>query len=119
MLQICKTQAEREKLIAELKEKHQNDNFDTTMRHLGQIKDGVKEISAEAKLLSLSDFGISLSHVSEQYLGKSRSYLSQRLHGNRVNGKRARLSDSEIRRISTGLRSTGVKLQELSDALVA
>jgi YesN/AraC family two-component response regulator len=118
MLQSCKSEEERENVINHLKELHKNDDAETSINNLRDIKERVSALSVEVKLLELQKYGISLTHIANNYLGKSRSYLSQRLHGNRVNGRKPLLNQTEIEKISDGLKETGIKLQKLSASLL-
>ncbi|MDR0573205.1 MAG: DUF5053 domain-containing protein [Tannerella sp.] len=118
MLQACKSEEERNEVIKRLTELHKNDDVETSMNNLRDIKERVSTLSVEVKLLELQKYGISLTHVATNYLGKSRSYLSQRLHRNKVNGKQPALTGAEIEKISDGLKKTGIKLQELSASLL-
>jgi hypothetical protein len=117
MLQACKSDDERDAVIKQLKELHKNDSAGISMKNLEDIKERIGVLSVEVKLLELQKYGISLTHIATNYLGKSRSYLSQRLHKNVVNGKKAALTASEIKKISEGLKAMSIKLQEFSASL--
>ncbi|MDR0682670.1 MAG: DUF5053 domain-containing protein [Dysgonamonadaceae bacterium] len=118
MLQACKSEEERNEAVKYLKELHKNDDAETSMNNLRDMKERIRALSVEVKLLELQKQGISLTHIAANYLGKSRSYLSQRLHGNKVNGKQPVLTGVEIEKICDGLKKTGIKLQELSASLL-
>lgn len=118
LLRECKTEQERIALVEKLKKQHANDTEEIAMENLRHIKEKVNELGIEAKLLSVAEHGISLTHISQKYLGKSRAYLSQRLHRNTVNGKIAKLSKEEINKISAGLKSISEELRTLSASLV-
>jgi hypothetical protein len=117
MLRACKTDEEREAVTKQLRELHKNDSPETSMENIKDIGERVGALSVEVKLLELQKHGISLAYIATDFLGKSRSYLSQRLHKNRINGKRASLTASEIKKISEGLKIMSAKLQELSASL--
>ena len=118
MLRACKTEEDREKLVQRLKEEHQNDSPEVNLNNLRDIKSKIAELSVEVQLLELQNHGISLTHLAN-YIGKSRAYLSQRLHGHSVNGKQYSLTRNELEKIATGLKETGTKLQELSASLLS
>jgi hypothetical protein len=117
MLRACKTDEEREAVTKQLRELHKNDSPETSMENIKDIGERVGALSVEVKLLELQKHGISLAYIATDFLGKSRSYLSQRLHKNRINGNRASLTASEIKKISEGLKIMSAKLQELSASL--
>jgi DNA-binding phage protein len=56
---------------------------------------------------------ISLSYIATQ-CGKSKSWLSQRLNGNKVNGKEARFTQSEAKAFQEALHTLGQKLLSIS-----
>ncbi|MDR1718187.1 MAG: DUF5053 domain-containing protein [Prevotella sp.] len=113
-LRACKTEEERQSLKQQLILKHKNDSADDAMASLDIIKDEVDTIGIEVKLLQLNKCGVSLTYIAETYLGKSRSYLSQRLHRNLVKGKAVCLTPEEKQRIRSGLQDMSKKLYDLS-----
>ena len=72
------------------------------------IADGIKE-----KLGELPE-AISLAYVAKNYFGKSNSWLSQRINGSIVNGKRARFSSSEVKQLQDALHDLGHRLLAVS-----
>lgn len=118
MLRACKTEEERQVLIKKITEAHKNEDSDTIMNNLMDIKKKVSDLSLEVRLLEIQKYGVSMTYIAESYLGKSRPYLSQRLHGNNVNGKKQSLTQDDIIKIANGLSHTSIKLQELSASLL-
>lgn len=57
---------------------------------------------------------ISLSYIAKNYFGKSRSWLLQRINGNKVNGKEAHFSSGEIRQLQNALHDLGQKLSSVA-----
>lgn len=57
---------------------------------------------------------ISLSYIAKNYFGKSRSWLLQRINGNKVNGKEARFDSEEIRQLQNALHDIGQKLSSVT-----
>lgn len=114
LLRACKTDEERELLKQQLIEKHKNDSADSAMASLNIIKDEADTVGIEIKLLELNKCGVSLTHIAETYLGKSRSYLSQRLNRNLVKGKAVYLTAEEKMKIKNGLQDMSKKLYDLS-----
>ncbi|MDR0824578.1 MAG: DUF5053 domain-containing protein [Prevotella sp.] len=114
LLRNCKTDEERKRVKAQLIEKHKDDSEDDAMQSLAAIKDEVDTVGIEINLLELSKCGISLTYIAEEWLGKSRAYLSQRIHHNLVNGKAVYLLPEEKEKIRNGLLEMSKKLQNLS-----
>jgi hypothetical protein len=110
----CKTEEERQLLKQELILKHKKDSAADAMAYLDVVKDEVDTIGIEVRLLQLSKCGVSITYIAETYLGKSRSYLSQRLHRNLVKGKAVCLSPEEKQKIKSGLQDMSKKLYDLS-----
>jgi hypothetical protein len=113
-LRACKTEKERQLLKQQLILKHKTDSAADAMASLDLIKDEVDTIGIEVKLLQLNKCGLSLTYIAETYLGKSRSYLSQRLHRNLVKGKAVFLTPEEKQKIKSGLQDMSKKLYDLS-----
>lgn len=57
---------------------------------------------------------ISLSYIAKNYFGKSRSWLLQRINGNKVNGKEAHFNSGEIRQLQNALHDLGQKLSSVA-----
>ena len=118
LLRACKTEEEKRLLVTRLKKQHASDTEETVLENLRAIKKKVNELSVEAKLLGVTKYGISLAHISQEFLGKSRSYLSQRLHGNAVNGNAVSLSQDEVNKIRQGLTNLSDEIRALSASLI-
>ena len=119
MLRACTTEDERAVLVEQLKKQHADDSEETSLNNLREIKNRLEALKVEAKLLEVQKLGISLTYISKRYLAKSRSYLSQRLHGNMINGKSVLLSKDEIKKISKGLEELSNELRVLSTSLIS
>lgn len=57
---------------------------------------------------------ISLSYIAKNYFGKSRSWLLQRINGNKVNGKEAHFNSGEILQLQNALHDLGKKLSSVA-----
>ncbi len=73
-----------------------------TLEGLRNIHDRLDEITDIVRLGEVAKI-ISLSYVAEKYFGKTRHWLYQRLNGNLVNGKPARFTPAERRKLSEAL----------------
>ena len=56
---------------------------------------------------------ISMSYIAKNYFGKTKTWLYQRLNGNRVNGKEARFTESEARQLQDALHDLGRRLSSI------
>lgn len=57
---------------------------------------------------------LSMAYISKTYFGKSASWLSQRINGNKVNGKVARFTSSDLMQLQHALHDIGNKLLAVS-----
>ncbi|MDD2954542.1 MAG: DUF5053 domain-containing protein [Parabacteroides sp.] len=85
----------------------------STHEGLEAIKEGLSEINAQIELGEVAEI-ISLSYIAKTYFGKSKSWLYQRINGNRVNGKPARFTDDERHRFAQALQEMSRKIEETS-----
>ncbi|MDR3269005.1 MAG: DUF5053 domain-containing protein [Tannerella sp.] len=76
----------------------------------------INYVNVKRKLNKVSDI-IPLSYLSETYFGKSRSWLSQRLNGNPVDGSSASLTDKEMKILSDALNDISDKLKEVARSI--
>lgn len=60
---------------------------------------------------------LSMSYVARAYFGKSRSWISQRLHGNIVNGKPAIFTPSELETLRGALKDMSELLDKKSKTI--
>lgn len=80
------------------------------------LKEFNKEITMKVKLGEVSEI-ISLSYLAKKYFNKSRSWLHQRLNGNVVNGKPAKLTEEEIVKLHFALNDISKKIGSVSASL--
>jgi len=73
-----------------------------TMEGLNNICKRIDELTDIVRLGEVANI-ISLSYVSKKYFGRTRHWLYQRLNGNTVNGKTARFTDEERKKLSMAL----------------
>jgi len=57
---------------------------------------------------------ISLSYIAKTYFNKSRSWLAQRINGNKVNGVQAQFSEEELRILDFALKDLSTKLSNIT-----
>lgn len=82
-----------------------------TERMLSAMDEDIADLRAEAMRQRLGDVpkAISLTYIAAQ-CGKSKSWLSQRLNGHKVNGKEAHFTSDEARLVQGRLHELGRKL---------
>ena len=57
---------------------------------------------------------ISFSYIARKYFGKNRHWLYQRINGNIVNGKKARLTDNELKTFLNALNDVSEMIHQTS-----
>ncbi len=57
---------------------------------------------------------LSMSYIAKNYFGKSRTWLYQRINGNKVNGKPAYFTRSERKQLQDALQDIGKKLSAIT-----
>ena len=114
---------ERKKFMAE---KQLQFAGEATEVHNKRIDDAIKagentveelqELLILRQLQTVSPF-ISLSEISKTYFGKSRGWLSQRLHENKVRGRRVSLKPEELNILKAALLDISDKLKNTALSL--
>ena len=66
-------------------------DFDTILKKIDDDIEGLKADRIREKMGEL-DKAISFAYIAKHYFGKSQSWLTQRLNGSIVNGKKARFN---------------------------
>ena len=110
-------EADRDKFMAEKQEQFAQEPADI---HKRRVEDAIKagentveelqELFILKQVQNVSPF-ISLSEISKTYFGKSRGWLSQRLHENKVRGRRVSLKPEEINILKSALLDISDKLK--------
>lgn len=57
---------------------------------------------------------LSMSYIAQNYFGKSRTWLYQRINGNKVNGKPAFFTRAERKQLQDALHDIGEKLSAIT-----
>lgn len=71
--------------------------------------DKLYEDTIKLQLGEISDM-LNLSYIAKTYFKKSRAWLSQRVNGNSVNGKRCRFTPDELDTLNFALRDMSARL---------
>lgn len=56
---------------------------------------------------------ISMSYVAKNYFGKTKTWLCQRLNGNKINSKEAHFTESKARQLQEALHDLGHRLTSI------
>jgi hypothetical protein len=101
-------------------EKEQNEIEEFISSALSDISNRTEDLikQAESALIrmQLNDINeiISLSYVAKKYFKKDRSWLHQKINGNRKNGKPAKFTDSEIETFNFALQDISKKIGSIT-----
>lgn len=110
-------EADRDKFMAEKQELFAREPADihgqrveNAIKAGGNVVEELQELLILKQLQNVSPF-ISLSEISKTYFGKSRSWLSQRLHENKVRGRKVSLKPEEVNILKSALLDISDKLK--------
>ena len=82
-------------------------------KKLAETKDVLTKIDIALEIEEMSKY-ISLSRISKDYFGKSKEWLYQRVKGYKVNGKPARFTSEEKKKLSLALEDISRMAHETS-----
>lgn len=83
------------------------------MDALKNAKQLVREVNVKHKLSEIQNI-ISFSYIAENYFGKSRQWLSQRINRSIVNGKPVNFTADELGTLENALKDISAKILETS-----
>ena len=75
------------------------------------IKSELQDVKLALELGDVAN-ALSLSYIAKEYFGKSKTWLYQRLNGNKVNGKPARFTEDERKRFAAALLDLSKRINE-------
>ena len=89
--------------------------FESVRAVIDGVKANNEELAASRIREKLGNVpeAISMSYVAKNYFGKTKTWLYQRLNGNKVNGKEARFSEAEARQLQEALHDLGQRLSSI------
>ncbi|NDW10060.1 DUF5053 domain-containing protein [Dysgonomonas sp. 520] len=93
------------------KEKMLIDEFIKNMvdESMEKSSEEVEILLIKAKLYEVEKI-VSLSYIAKQYFNKSKEWLYQRINGYKVNGKKAKFTDDELKTLELALHDISKKL---------
>lgn len=104
-------QEERAQQVEAMSEEERIAFIENTRKGLGTIKDELQDVKLALELGDVAN-AISLSYIAKAYFGKSKTWLYQRLNGNKVNGKPAQFTEEERKRFAEALRDLSRRIDE-------
>lgn len=104
-------QEERAQQVEAMSEDERIAFIENTRKGLGAIKDELQDVKLALELGDVAN-AISLSYIAKAYFGKSKTWLYQRLNGNKVNGKPAQFTEEERKRFAEALRDLSRRIDE-------
>ena len=110
------TEAEKKQIDIEMQKlfEKDGDSFANGMLELAkETADRAEELVLRDKLENILPI-VSVSYIAKTYFNRSRQWLYQRINGNMVNGKQAKLTKSEIQTLNTALQDIGKKISSVA-----
>lgn len=109
---VAQNEAERDRIFADICRLIDEDAQAVAQAAVEQSREIVEEAEALAIRNALGDVlpAISVAYIAREYFGKSRSWLTQRINGNLINGKQATLTPEERETMRKALRDLSDKL---------
>lgn len=104
-------QEERAQKIGTMSADDKKTFTDATHRGLEAIKSDLQDVKLALELGDVAN-ALSLSYIAKVYFGKSKTWLYQRLNGNKVNGKPARFTEEERKRFAEALQDLSRRINE-------
>lgn len=104
-------QEERARKVESMSDNERHTFTDATKKGLSAIKGDLQDMKLALELGDVAN-AISLSYIAKAYFGKSKTWLYQRLNGNKVNGKPAQFTEEERIRFAEALRDLSRRINE-------
>ena len=108
----AETHEEKEQIDTEIQKLYEEDGdkFAITMVEIArETADRAEELVLREKMENILPL-VSVSYIAKTYFNRSRHWLYQRINGNVVNGKRAKLTKSEIGVLEAALQDISNKI---------
>ena len=74
-------------------------------KHISEVEEDIEDLYNETIRLQMGEVLkiVNLSYIAKKYFGKTQAWLSQRINGCTVNGKKATFNDDEIDTLNKAL----------------
>lgn len=108
----AQTEEEKKKIDQQIQKLFETDadRFANAMVEVARdTADQAEKLVLRSKMESILPI-VSISYIAKNYFNKSRYWLYQRINGNTVNGKQAKLTPSEISLLETALKDISEKI---------
>ncbi|MEA5129085.1 MAG: DUF5053 domain-containing protein [Proteiniphilum sp.] len=115
----AKSDGERKLIAKEFEQLANNDpeGFEAAfMASARQTLEDAKRLRVKEQLGEITQF-VSMSYIAKNYFNKTKSWLSQRINGNEVNGKSAQFTPEEIDILNGAISDLSHKLAEFRVSL--
>lgn len=115
----AKSDGERKLIAKEFEQLANNDpeGFEAAfMASARQTLEDAKRLRVKEQLGEITQF-VSMSYIAKNYFNKTKSWLSQRINGNEVNGKPAQFTPEEIDTFNGAISDLSHKLAEFRVSL--
>ncbi len=115
----AKSDGERKLIAKEFEQFANNDpeGFEAAfMASARQTLEDAKRLRVKEQLGEITQF-VSMSYIAKNYFNKTKSWLSQRINGNEVNGKPAQFTPEEIDILNGAISDLSRKLAEFRVSL--
>ncbi|OJV86103.1 MAG: hypothetical protein BGO34_19610 [Bacteroidia bacterium 44-10] len=115
----AKSDGERKLIAKEFEQLANNDpeGFEAAfMASARQTLEDAKRLRVKEQLGEIVQF-VSMSYIAKNYFNKTKSWLSQRINGNEVNGKPAQFTPEEIDTLNGAISDLSHKLAEFRVSL--
>ncbi len=111
----AKTEEERDNIGKEISEAIEQDAAGVAGIVLSQVRETNERAQEELVRNRIKSVlpAISLSYIAKTYFNKSRSWLTQRINGNMVNGTQAKFTQDELHTLDFALKDLSTKLAEI------
>ncbi len=108
----ARTEADRERVFEEIRALIDTDAVAVAEAATAQAREIVAEAETIVARDALRDVlpAISVAYIARNYFGRSRAWLTQRINGNAINGKRATFTPEELQTMRAALRDLSGRL---------
>jgi len=114
-------QSEIESMFSSLSDEQKDEVRKSFIKGMNEkIEEGEKlmeRVDVYVEIKNISNY-VSFNQIANEYFGKSRSWLHQRIRGYHVNGKPARFTATERKKLAGALEDISIKIHKASLKIV-